>query len=95
MLLFQLSRAPAAYEPAVKNATQLLRNAEVFYRNASKLGGDVEEKLVASLRSTVVRGLQGRQGDDGMMHTEGLGYLGKERGWIDAQVEEMREEGLL
>ena len=94
-MLFQLSRPPAAYEPAVKNAMQLLKNAEVFYRNASKLGGDVEEKLVASLRSTIARRMQGQQGDDGVMHTEGLGYLGKERGWMDAQIGEMREEGLL
>ena len=74
---------------------QLLKNAEVFYRNASKLGGDVEEKLVASLRSSVARGLQGQQGEGGVMHTEALGDLGKEREWIDAQIGEMEEEGLL
>lgn len=41
LLLLALAAPQTAYEQAQKNATQLLTNAEVFYRNATKLSSSV------------------------------------------------------
>lgn len=60
-----LSYAPAAFPQAIQNKSQLLKNAEVFYRNAAKLlaspGGPVElDQELASFRSSVALALQNR-----------------------------------
>lgn len=93
LLLFQLGQPPISYDQAVKNAPQLLKNAEVFYRNASKLGDDSEQRLVASLRSSVAQRMD--KPLDGTTLVSSLGYLGKPHDWIRQQLDDMVEDGLL
>lgn len=93
LLLFQLSSPPFSYDSAIKNASQLQKNAEVFYRNASKLGDDIDQKLVASLRSSVAQKINASQDPETLAAS--LGYLGKPREWIQNQFEDMIDDGLL
>lgn len=63
LCLHNLSYPPISFSQASQNKAQLLKNAEVFYRNASKLslnlGGDSEPSHeVASFRSSLASALQ-------------------------------------
>ena len=92
LYLFRLGQPPASWPAAQGNAAQLLKNAEVFYRNASRLAAaeDDEGKAVAGLRSTVAQVLQGRAPE------APLGAdTGQSEEWVRRQLAEMVEEGLL
>lgn len=93
LLQYQLSRPPISYQAAIKNGPQLLKNAEVFYRNASKLFQDEEQKFIATLRSSVAQALQ----LEGGLEKMSLSFVGKERdqAWLQGQIMEMVEEGTL
>lgn len=63
LLLIALSDAPISHPQAISNRTQLFRNAEVFYRNATKLFNSLEadeenDKERYQFRGGVVRVLQ-------------------------------------
>jgi len=69
LLLHALSHSPFAYPQAISNQAQLLRNAEVFYRNATKLFSglgvdDSDNKENFQFRGGVVRVLQQLPGSD-------------------------------
>lgn len=64
LLLHALSYPPTSFTQAISNSAQLLKNAEVFYRNATKLflSTGVEgqgDKDVAQFRGGIVQVLQG------------------------------------
>ncbi len=61
MLQFQLSRPTSAYQPAISNTASLLKNAEVFYRNASRLARSDDERSEALLKEAVALFLQNRE----------------------------------
>ena len=95
LLQFQLGRR-AAYPPALSNAPSLLKNAEVFYRNASKLAAhdDGDERDEALLKEILAASLQKEGHDD---QSAKSAALADRRGttWVKARVREMEEEGLL
>jgi hypothetical protein len=90
LLQHQMSHPPTSYQTAIANEIQLLKNAEVFYRNASKLSLDEEEKAVAGLRSAVAGFLH--SGDKTM-----IADVGQTRGdrWLRVQIEDMILESLI
>lgn len=97
LFLYSLALPPASHQAAITNAAQLAKNAEVFYRNASKLSGGREEKAVANLRSVVAQHLQqqvanGTALDIGAVVTA-AGSSGPQ--WALEQLEDMVAEGLL
>jgi hypothetical protein len=102
LLLYNLSLPPTNHNSAIAHAPQLLKNAEVFFRNASRLSGDEEESGVAGLRCAVAQILQqhGTEEREKGKEREGVGILEeyereKGREWVEGQIREMVEEGLL
>ena len=53
LLQARLAEPPSTFSLATSNRTQLLKNADVFYRNAMKLSCDEEEKQVAGFRAVI------------------------------------------
>jgi hypothetical protein len=91
ILQYQLSKPSAAYQPAVANAASLLKNAEVFYRNASKLTRHDDEKKEALLKEALVVFLQDRE--KGLAKIRVLEDVqGFE--WMNMQLDDMMTEGL-
>ena len=94
---YQLSKPPLCYSLAVKHAGSLLKNAEIFYRNASRIftHGNETERRKSSIRETVVRALQGivSPGQDGTLLKRLATEFGKKH--VDYVVKEMVEEGSL
>jgi len=88
---YQMGQPPTAYPAAILNAAQLLKNAEVFYRNASKLASEDQEKAIAGLRSAIAAGLQ--KGDLGSTISSANSSRGQD--WLREQVQDMISEGLL
>ncbi|RYP24495.1 hypothetical protein DL765_000515 [Monosporascus sp. GIB2] len=89
--LYTMGTPPTSHPSAIAQATQLLKYAEVYYRNASKLSQDREEKDVAAFRSQVASGLQGQLS----METVDAIIAGNPRGreWAMEQLEDMMGEG--
>ncbi|RYO80092.1 hypothetical protein DL764_009943 [Monosporascus ibericus] len=89
--LYTMGTPPTSYQSAIVQATQLLKNAEVYYRNASKLSQNQEEKDVAAFRSQMALGLQGQLG----MEAVDAILAGNPRGreWGMEQLEDMTGEG--
>ncbi|ORY69946.1 uncharacterized protein BCR38DRAFT_334379 [Pseudomassariella vexata] len=94
MYLYVMGYPPTSHKSAVAKAPQLLRSAEVYYRNASTLSQDDEEKSVAGLRSAVALYLQQKaqgQGDvNSLLKSSRHGQQ-----WSIEQLQEMVTEGLL
>ncbi|RMD39427.1 hypothetical protein DV735_g5701, partial [Chaetothyriales sp. CBS 134920] len=88
---FQMAAPPLAYAQAASNKAQLLKNAEVFYRNASRLYQDEGDKAQADLRSSLARVL----GADGDAARSVLAQHPRGRVWVRKQVQNMVDEGLL
>lgn len=92
ILQFQLSKPSVAYQAAVSNAPSLLKNAEVFYRNAAKLTKEACDKNEALLRESLATFVQDKE--KGRAKLESLADAqGSE--WIATQIDEMMTEGLL
>ncbi|KAH7026070.1 uncharacterized protein B0I36DRAFT_329817 [Microdochium trichocladiopsis] len=93
MYLHNLQYAPASHKAAAERAAQLLKNAEIFYRNAQKLSANAEEKGVAGVRSSVA----------GLLQAQGQAYSVEKvlsacpqgQQWAIEQLEDMMAEGLL
>ncbi|KAK5941370.1 hypothetical protein PMZ80_006648 [Knufia obscura] len=70
LLLLALAYPPTSFTQAATNANQLLKNAEVFYRNAHKLFGTLadgqDERDIAGLRGAVVLILQRNNGGNAL-----------------------------
>ena len=104
LLLFALSYPPMLFTQAVSNATQLLKNAEVFYRNANKLFGSLgqdgqEEQATASFRGGVVEILQKHSSNASDMAAAEkiLSSVSKGRNdeWRRGQLQDVIDEGLI
>jgi hypothetical protein len=92
ILQYQLSKPSVAYQPAVSNAASLLQNAAVYYRNASRLTRDDEEKKEALLKEALVTYLQDTE--KGLAKIRALEEVqGSE--WMNVQLDDMMTEGLL
>jgi hypothetical protein len=99
LLLAALRHPPSSLPNASSNAAQLLKNAEVFYRNASRLAGQVqtqqdveaeETSAVAGLRCTVAQVLQGKTPEAPLEKS-----TGRSREWVADQIGDMVADGLL
>jgi hypothetical protein len=91
MLQYQLSKPPAAYQVAVSNAASLVKNAEIFYRNASKLAKDIDARNDAVLKESLVVLLQDKE--KGAAKIQALATEQSPQ-WVMAQVDDMMAEGL-
>lgn len=92
LLQCQLGQAPTSYQPAIMNKPQLLKNADTFYRNASKLYQDEDMKAICQFRGLVAQSLIA--GSD-LMSALASSSLTKSREWVESQIQEMIDEGLL
>ena len=104
LLLFALSYPPMSFAQAMANAPQLLKNAEVFYRNANKLLSSLgqegqEEQAAAAFRGGIVEVLQSQPSDaSDMAATEKIllsASKGKSDEWRRRQLQDMIDEGLV
>ncbi|KAI1642770.1 uncharacterized protein F4817DRAFT_351872 [Daldinia loculata] len=96
LYLYTMAFSPTSYQTAVSTASQNAKNAEVYYRNASRLTPDDEEKDIASLKSTIAQYLQaysqgGTQVDVGSLFN--ASPRGQE--WVIKQLEDMMAENLV
>lgn len=92
LLLWRLSHPPIDFKPAVENAKQLLKNAEVFYRNASRLIQDEDGKASSSFRSSIAGILQNPNAEQAA-----LSLKAHESGWdwVKQQIADMVDEDLI
>lgn len=96
LLMYALSHPPYTYAQAVSNKAQLLKNAEVFYRNAGKLFGQGDEDGdTARFRGAMVEVVKmGEAGNGDVKTVEVLRKIGSEV-WKREQLGEMVDDGLL
>ncbi|KIW83273.1 hypothetical protein Z517_02518 [Fonsecaea pedrosoi CBS 271.37] len=92
LLQQQLGQPPISFDAAITNRPQLLKNAETFYRNASKLYQDTEQKAVSQLRAIVVQAIQA-QNDIASIAFQYDPGRGQE--WIRDQLDDMVDDGLI
>jgi hypothetical protein len=92
LLQFQLGRPPVSHQTALSNGPQLLKNADTFYRNASKLYQDRGQKDAAHFRSGMAQALL--SGIDISLAAAQISQ-GKPEEWIRDQFEDMLDEGLI
>ncbi|KAK5088540.1 hypothetical protein LTS08_001054 [Lithohypha guttulata] len=103
LLLHALSYPPTSFTPAITSKAQLLKNAEVFYRNASKLMGSAGQdeggsKDVAGFRCGVVQVLQSSDATtDQIIASNIIQALSSTRNddWRREQLRDMVDEGLV
>ena len=62
LLRYQLGQEQPAYDVATKNSQVLCKNAEKFYRGASALCEDKEERLEASVKEALAKAFGGDVG---------------------------------
>ena len=92
LLQYQLSQPALAFSSAVANAVSVLKNAEVFYRNASKLSRNQDEKDEATLKEVAAVYLQDVAAGKAKMQA----LLDRQsQTWILGQLEDLAEEGLI
>ncbi|KAL8770598.1 MAG: hypothetical protein Q9209_003666 [Squamulea sp. 1 TL-2023] len=92
LLRRRLGAPPSNYEIALKSASTLLKNAEIYYRGAARLAkaeGAGDEEVEASIKEAVVVAISTR---DLSKFCEGMG---PDRIRVQEIIEEMSEEGLL
>lgn len=88
---FRLGQAPNNYENASKNASTLVRNAELYYRGAAafaKNEGTAEEEREALIKEAAAASL-----GDGLNRFASLSGVGEEA--IMETLKDMEDEGLL
>lgn len=90
LLQYQMGHEPVSYQPAITNKAQLLKNAEVFYRNANKLSPDDEEQAITGLRSAIATLLQNGDRSGVVAAARAQGEI-----WLSSQIEDMVVEGLI
>ncbi|KAK6951497.1 hypothetical protein Daesc_008032 [Daldinia eschscholtzii] len=98
LYLYSMAFPPVSHQTAIKTSSQNAKNAEVYYRNASRLTSDEEERDVASLKSTIAQYLQGySQGNTQGGDISGLLVQASPRGqeWVMKELEEMMSENLV
>ncbi|XDG04674.1 hypothetical protein ABKA04_004289 [Annulohypoxylon sp. FPYF3050] len=96
LYLCAMAFPPTSHQTAANTATQNAKNAEVYYRNASRLTQDREEKDVSFMKSAVAQYMQAYS--QGQVHGD-IGDLlnASPRGpeWAIGQVEDMVAENLV
>lgn len=92
LLQYQLGQPPLSYQPAVANTVQLLKNADLFYRNASKLYQDDEQRSICRLRAVVSQALLA--GNAIMSAVAGHDQTWT-REWTRSQLDDMIDESLI
>lgn len=90
---YQLSKPPLSYAPAVKNSSALLKNAEVFYRNASRLTNDDEERDRCKVREAIVVSLEGNM-QAGRVQLESVTASRGDQ-WLRDLLEDLAADALL
>lgn len=96
LYLYGMAFPPASYPTATSSAMQNAKNAEVYYRNASKLSQDQEEKDISSIRSAVAQYLQAYYQGQGAGCVSGLFQTcARGQAWVATQLEEMMAENLV
>jgi hypothetical protein len=90
---YQLSKPPVAYAPAVKHSAALLKNAEVFYRNASRLTHDEDERDKSKLHEAIVMLLAGNT-QAGRGQLEAIATNRSEL-WLRERIDEVVTDDLL
>ncbi|KAI0155441.1 hypothetical protein GGR52DRAFT_205776 [Hypoxylon sp. FL1284] len=94
LYLCAMAFPPVLHQTAKDTAAQNCKNAAVYYRNASRLGQDKEEKDISSLKSAVAEYLQA--------YSQGGADLSlifnaspRDHGWTAEQLEDMVAEKLV
>ena len=90
---YQLSKPPVAYPPAVKHSAALLKNAEVFYRNASRLTYDDEARDKCGLHEAIVM-LLAANTQVGRGQVESIATNRGDR-WLRERIDEVVADDLL
>ncbi|KIW22870.1 uncharacterized protein PV07_11121 [Cladophialophora immunda] len=92
LLQHQLGQPPISYNAAIANGPQLLKNAETFYRNASKLYQDPEQKAASQLRAVVAQAIQAQIdiASAAVQHDQG-----RDQEWVRVQLDDMADDGLI
>ena len=95
MGLYTLGAPPTSHPSAAAQGPQLLRNAEVYYRNAAKLSPDTDDRDAAAFRSHVAATLKQRGETEPGVEAAGTIVASAAKGpqWAVEQLEEMMEEG--
>jgi hypothetical protein len=91
MLRYRLGEAPTSYGPSRKNAAVLLKNAETYYRGASKAAnvqGSNEEEEESRVKEAVVNSIGGNRS---ML----VDLVDKDRKTVDLVLEEMMDDNLI
>lgn len=96
LYLCAMASPPISHPTAVHSATQNAKSAEVYYRNASRLTPDQEERDVAVLKSAVAQYLQTySQGDAQGDISPLLDASPRGQQWAIQQLEDMVAENLV
>lgn len=96
LYLCAMAFPPTSHQTAVNTAAQNAKNAEVYYRNASKLSREQDEKDISSLKSAVAQYLQAYA--QGQAHGDLSNVLNASpqgQGWVISQLEDMIAENLV
>ncbi|KAI1408391.1 hypothetical protein F5Y13DRAFT_111809 [Hypoxylon sp. FL1857] len=96
LYLCSMAFPPTSHQTAVNTAAQNAKNAEVYYKNASRLTQDQEEKDVSSIKSAVAQYLQAYS--QGQAHGDLSNVLNaspRGQGWAISQLEDMISENLV
>jgi len=91
LLRYRLSEEPASYDVAVKSASTLIKNAEVYYRGSARLArneGAVDEEREASVKEVVAASIASKSGKVSELANSQMGA-------VTEVIEDMRDEGLL
>ncbi|KAI5860796.1 hypothetical protein GGS23DRAFT_210058 [Durotheca rogersii] len=96
LFLHAMAHPPTSHPTAINSAAQNAKNAEVYYRNASKLTSDEEEREISAFKSAVAQYLhlysQGQVPGD---LSKLLAASSRGRDWAAKQLEDMVAENLV
>jgi tetratricopeptide (TPR) repeat protein len=92
LLQYRLSSGFVTHKQAIANAPTLLKNAEVFYRNAAHMSSEQEDKFRALVRCNVAEHLD-RQDVEGAGGWSSVFGINQER--ARPEMQEMIDEGLV
>ncbi|KAI2618340.1 hypothetical protein GGS26DRAFT_575115 [Hypomontagnella submonticulosa] len=96
LYLCAMAFPPTSHQTAVNSAAQNAKNAEVYYRNASRLTQNEEERDIASMKSAVAQYLQAySQGQARGDVNDLLNVSPRGQEWAIKQLEDMVAENLV
>ncbi|KAI1098480.1 hypothetical protein F4804DRAFT_346311 [Jackrogersella minutella] len=96
LFLCSMAFPPTSHQTAVNTAPQNSKNAEVYYRNASRLARDPEERDVLAMKSAVAQHMQAySQGQAQSDVSKILNASPRGQEWAINQLEDMVAENLV